>query len=109
MTRKRSGPSVAILAVTVFLAAPPLASGYGTFTHQELIDLAWYDSIRPLLLQHYPGTAESGLREAHASPTAVAPFRISDTFRSENSSSVTSPITCAVVTLFYPFCGTLRT
>lgn len=65
MTLKRRSLSIAIL-VMMSVAAPQLAFGYGTFTHQALIDLAWNNSIRPLLLQRYPGTTESGLREAHA-------------------------------------------
>jgi hypothetical protein len=35
-------------------------------THEELIDLAWNDSIRPLLLSSYPNTSEGALNEAHA-------------------------------------------
>ena len=65
MTPKRVCPSIATLVLLV-VAAPQCGFGYATFTHQELIDLAWNDSIRPLLLQHYPGTTETGLREAHA-------------------------------------------
>jgi hypothetical protein len=42
------------------------ASGYSVLTHEELVDLAWNDSIRPLLLARFPGTTESQLREAHA-------------------------------------------
>lgn len=40
--------------------------GYAVFTHEELIDLAWNDSIRPLLLRRFPGTTEAQLDEAHA-------------------------------------------
>ena len=50
----------------ILAASPRPAFGYATFTHEELIDLAWNDSIRPLLLQRYPGTTESGLRVAHS-------------------------------------------
>jgi len=39
---------------------------YSVFTHEELIDLAWNDSIRPLLLAKFPGATEEQLREAHA-------------------------------------------
>jgi len=31
-----------------------------------LIDLAWNDSIRPLLLAKFPGASDEQLREAHA-------------------------------------------
>jgi hypothetical protein len=65
MTLKRGSCFIAIL-VPLVAATPQLGFGYATFTHQELIDLTWNDSIRPLLLQRYPGTTEAGLREAHA-------------------------------------------
>lgn len=39
---------------------------YSVLTHEELIDLAWNDSIRPLLLAKFPGATEEQLREAHA-------------------------------------------
>lgn len=35
-------------------------------THEELIDLAWNDSIQPLLLARFPGATPEQLREAHA-------------------------------------------
>ncbi len=39
---------------------------YSVLTHEELVDLAWNGSIRPLLLARFPGTTEGQLREAHA-------------------------------------------
>jgi hypothetical protein len=42
------------------------SEAYSVFTHEELIDLAWNDSIRPLLLVRFPGATEKELREAHA-------------------------------------------
>lgn len=39
---------------------------YSVFTHEELIDLTWTDSIRPLLLARFPGATAAQLREAHA-------------------------------------------
>ena len=51
---------VAVLFCTVNSA------GYSVLTHQELIDLAWNDSIRPLLLARFPNATEEQLREAHA-------------------------------------------
>jgi zinc dependent phospholipase C len=55
---------IALLLVMVALAANSPA--YSVFTHEELIDLAWNDSIRPLLLARFPGATEDQLREAHA-------------------------------------------
>ena len=42
------------------------AQAYSQFTHEELIDIAWDDSIRPLLLQRYPGASEAALARAHS-------------------------------------------
>ena len=53
-----------LLAVTLLF--PPTTSAYSVLTHEELIDLAWNESIRPLLLARFPGTSEEQLREAHA-------------------------------------------
>lgn len=53
------------LAVFFALAAHP-AFAYSQFTHEELIDLLWADSIRPLLVRRYPGASEETLRRAHA-------------------------------------------
>jgi len=45
---------------------PRMAFSYSVLTHEELIDLAWNDSIRPLLLARFPNATEAQLREAHA-------------------------------------------
>ena len=42
------------------------ADAYSILTHEELIDLAWNDSIRSLLQARFPGATEEQLREAHA-------------------------------------------
>jgi hypothetical protein len=39
---------------------------YSVQTHEELIDLAWKQSIRPILLKQYPTLTEAQLQEAHA-------------------------------------------
>lgn len=53
-----------LLCVVIFF--PLNTRAYSVFTHEELIDLAWSDSIRPLLLEKFPGATEEQLREAHA-------------------------------------------
>ena len=42
------------------------ADGYSVLTHEQLIDLTWKGSIRPLLLRRYPSLTEAQLLEAHA-------------------------------------------
>src|SRR5579862_2667752 len=58
-------PFAALMAVAALLMARPLTA-YSVFTHEELIDLAWSSSIRPLLLARFPGSTGDELREAHA-------------------------------------------
>jgi hypothetical protein len=49
----------------MLLAATP-AVPYSVQTHQELIDLAWKQSIQPILLKQYPTLTKAQLQEAHA-------------------------------------------
>lgn len=55
--------SVSLLVILVFSALSP---GYSVLTHEELIDLAWSEAIRPMLLKRFPNTTGAQLREAHA-------------------------------------------
>jgi hypothetical protein len=48
------------------LAGSRPAGAYSVLTHEALIDLLWWDSIRPLLLQRYPSLTPVQLREARA-------------------------------------------
>ncbi|HWF40432.1 MAG TPA: zinc dependent phospholipase C family protein [Candidatus Acidoferrales bacterium] len=56
----------AILVILTVSVLPPSAGAYSVFTHEELIDLAWSSSIRPLLLARFPGATDAQLRDAHA-------------------------------------------
>src|SRR5258707_6897337 len=60
----RSCFCLALLFALIFSTASSPA--YSVLTHEELIDLAWNDSIRPLLLARFPGATEAELRTAHA-------------------------------------------
>ena len=58
-----------ICGMTVLLAitfSSARAAAYSVLTHEELIDLAWNGSIRPLLLARFPGATDAQLVEAHA-------------------------------------------
>ena len=50
--------------MALLLAATP-AIPYSIQTHEEIIDLAWKASIRPILLKRFPNLTEAQLREAH--------------------------------------------
>jgi len=54
---------ILLLATTLFTAN---SGAYSVLTHEELIDLAWNSSIRPLLLAKYPGATDKQLKDAHA-------------------------------------------
>jgi hypothetical protein len=41
-------------------------SAYSVLTHEEIVDLAWADEIRPLLLKRYPGLTDDQIKEAHS-------------------------------------------
>lgn len=58
--------AVALAAALIALCWPKTGHAYSVLTHEELIDLAWNDSIRPLLLAKFPGATEAQLREAHS-------------------------------------------
>jgi len=62
--RLRSAHKIVIVFALTFCAGDALA--YSVLTHEELIDLAWNGSIRPLLLARFPGATEVQLRQAHA-------------------------------------------
>jgi hypothetical protein len=60
---------MAIRVATVLLIVLMCSDGssaYSVLTHEEIVDLAWTDAIRPLLLKRYPGLSEDQIREAHA-------------------------------------------
>ena len=56
----------AVLLALAIVAIPVQAPAYSVLTHEELIDLAWNDSISPLLQSRFPGITKAQLNEAHA-------------------------------------------
>src|SRR5215469_16827986 len=61
---KNLSRSIALLLATTLFTAN--SGAYSVLTHEELIDLAWNSSIRPLLLAKFPGATEKQLKDAHA-------------------------------------------
>src|SRR5713226_2480760 len=55
-----------VLALLVLLLTATRGVPYSIQTHEQLIDLAWKQSIRPLLLKRFPTLTEAQVREAHA-------------------------------------------
>jgi hypothetical protein len=56
---------VAALFLIVVMCSGGLFA-YSVLTHEEIVDLAWADQIRPLLLQRFPGLTDDQIKEAHA-------------------------------------------
>jgi hypothetical protein len=54
---------VALLLLCVF---PGLTNAYSVLAHEAIIDAAWTDNIRPLLLQRFPNATKEELKQAHA-------------------------------------------
>jgi hypothetical protein len=64
MSRARIYSALALVLLIVLGAR--MAGAYSVLTHEQIIDLAWKDSIRPVLLARYPHVTEAELHEAHA-------------------------------------------
>lgn len=59
--------SVRFCALTILvLAIAHPAQGFSVLTHEAIIDSAWDDSIKPVLLKRFPHATAGQLREAHA-------------------------------------------
>jgi Zinc dependent phospholipase C len=54
-----------VLTILVLAIARP-APGFSVLAHEAIIDSAWDDSIKPVLLKRFPHTTAEQLREAHA-------------------------------------------
>jgi hypothetical protein len=62
-------PRVPVILALILLLVVPCqrrADAYSLLTHEQLIDLAWQNSIVPLLLSRYPGLTPAQLEEARA-------------------------------------------
>lgn len=62
----RLAPLLNIAALLTLILTPLKAIPYSVQTHEQLIDLTWKESIRPLLLKRFPNLTEAQLHEAHA-------------------------------------------
>jgi hypothetical protein len=58
--------AIAFVSLLFSLGSCRQAQAYSLLTHEQLIDLAWKDSVVPLLLSRYPNLSEAQLNEARA-------------------------------------------
>jgi hypothetical protein len=54
-----------VLICATALLAVPAARAYSVLTHEALIDSAWDQNIKPLLLKRFPDATDDDLRRAH--------------------------------------------
>jgi hypothetical protein len=64
MPRQTALLQIATLIAILFTTTQAIP--YSVQTHEEIIDLAWKDSIRPVLLHRFPNLTEAQLHEARA-------------------------------------------
>jgi hypothetical protein len=65
MARARAVRLIAILLLFL-LSSGQSGFSYSVLTHEQIIDLAWKDSIVPMLLSRYPHTTPAELERARA-------------------------------------------
>src|ERR1700723_3343080 len=53
------------ILVSVFCAVT-VCQGYSVLTHEAIVDSAWDDGIKPLLLQRFPDSTPDDLKKAHS-------------------------------------------
>lgn len=58
--------AVVVIAVLCVFAGPRAARGYSVLSHEAVVDLAWKDSIVPLLKARFPDATDDDLTRAHA-------------------------------------------
>ena len=52
--------------VVTFSCLPQNCAAYSVLTHEEIVDLAWQDSLLPLLKKRFPSATDDDLKKAHA-------------------------------------------
>jgi hypothetical protein len=57
---------IMLASLLVVCGFSQVCNGYSVLTHEEIVDLLWADSIKPVLLQKFPGATDDDLRQAHA-------------------------------------------
>jgi hypothetical protein len=62
----RSRLILALVLSFLLLTSSGDLQAFSVLTHEAIIDSAWKDSIRPLLLQRFPNATKEELKDAHA-------------------------------------------
>jgi hypothetical protein len=54
-----------VLCVILLLVVPPPAGAYSVLAHEAIVDSAWDEAIKPLLLERFPQATREELNTAH--------------------------------------------
>jgi hypothetical protein len=55
-----------VFCIIFLLAAPPPSAAYAVLAHEAIVDSAWDEAIKPLLLERFPQATPEELKTAHA-------------------------------------------
>lgn len=55
-----------VLCIMLLLIAPRPSAAYSVLAHEAIVDSAWEDAIKPLLLERFPRATPEELKTAHA-------------------------------------------
>jgi hypothetical protein len=60
-----AGTRAILLCIILLLAAPPPCGAYSVLAHEAIVDSAWDEAIKPLLLARFPQATPEELKTAH--------------------------------------------
>ena len=60
------GTKAMVLCIMLLLIAPRPSAAYSVLAHEAIVDSAWEDAIKPLLLERFPRATPEELKTAHA-------------------------------------------
>jgi hypothetical protein len=66
MKRSLLTAPVVLFLPALILTSASVSQGYSVLSHEAIVDAAWEDGIRAILLKRYPIASSAQLREAHA-------------------------------------------
>jgi len=55
-----------VVCIVLLLVAPPPSGAYSVLAHEAIVDSAWDEAIKPLLLERFPQATPEELKTAHA-------------------------------------------
>jgi hypothetical protein len=63
---RKSALFLALILLLVQVCSVQTCAAYSVLTHEEIVDLAWKDTLLPLLKKRFPAATDDDLKKAHA-------------------------------------------